>query len=176
MVSDSLEDYLEAIFHIASEKQAARAKDIAQRLQVKASSVTGALRLLAEKGLVNYAPYDLITLTPEGKKIAKDIVFRHKALREFFTKVLAVGHKEADATACKMEHAVPPNIVDRLIKFVEFVERCPRCGERWIGKFDSFCETGMMTEECERCINHNPEDGLTKHNPGRLKKGNDPAG
>ena len=159
-VSESLENYLEAIFHIVDEKQAARAKDIAQRLQVKASSVTGALRLLAERGLVNYAPYDLITLTPRGKKIAKDIVFRHQALRQFFVKVLAVEEKVADETACKMEHVVPRDIVDRLIKFVDFVDRCPRYGERWIGKFDTFCETGRMTDDCERCI----EDGTWRNN------------
>lgn len=151
-VSESLENYLEAIYHIMDEKQAARAKDIAQRLQVKASSVTGALRLLAERGLVNYAPYDLITLTPRGKRIAKDIVFRHQTLRDFFVKVLSVDEKAADETACKMEHVIPRSIVDRLIKFVEFVDRCPRYGERWISKFDSFCETGTMTDDCERCI------------------------
>jgi len=142
------------------EKQAARAKDIAQRLQVRASSVTGALRLLAERGLVNYAPYDLITLTPRGKKIAKDIVFRHEALRDFFVKVLSVDENAADETACKMEHVIPRNIVDRLTKFVEFVDRCPRCGERWISRFDSFCETGTMTDDCERCI----EDGSWRNN------------
>ena len=73
-VSASLENYLEAIFHISEDKQAARAKDIAQRLKLKGSSVTGALRLLSERGLINYAPYDIITLTPKGKKVARDVV------------------------------------------------------------------------------------------------------
>jgi DtxR family Mn-dependent transcriptional regulator len=141
-----LENYLEAIYHIVDEKQAARAKDIALRLQVKASSVTGALRLLAERGLVNYAPYDVITLTPKGKKIAKDIVFRHQALRDFFIKVLAVDERIADETACKMEHVIPRDIVDRLVKFVDFADSCPQCGERWVSRFDSFCENGSMAE------------------------------
>ena len=79
-LSESLEDYLEAIFHIESKKQAARAKDIAQRLNVKNSSVTGALHSLSEKGLINYAPYDLITLTPKGKTVANGVVRRHEAL------------------------------------------------------------------------------------------------
>jgi DtxR family Mn-dependent transcriptional regulator len=54
--SSSLEDYLEAIYHIVHEKQAARAKDIVERLGVKNSSVTGALRVLSGKGLINDAP------------------------------------------------------------------------------------------------------------------------
>ena len=65
-LSASLEDYLETIFLIVQKKQAARAKDISIELKVKASSVTGALRQLSEKGLINYAPYDIITLTSKG--------------------------------------------------------------------------------------------------------------
>ena len=64
----SLEDYLEAIFHIVERKQAARAKDISKRMHVNGSSVTGALRALSERNLVNYAPYDIVTLTAEGER------------------------------------------------------------------------------------------------------------
>ena len=69
-VSAAMEDYLEAIFHLVVEKQVARARDIAEGLKVSRSSVTGALQSLAEKGLVNYEPYEVITLTRKGKKIA----------------------------------------------------------------------------------------------------------
>ena len=54
-LSASLEDYLEAIFHIVSEKRVARAKDISKRMHVNRSSVTGAMHSLAKKKLVNYA-------------------------------------------------------------------------------------------------------------------------
>ena len=80
-LSASMEDYLEAIYHIVSAKQAARAKDIAKRLEVNNSSVTGALRILSEKGYINYAPYDVITLTPKGHKHAEDVVRRIDAVR-----------------------------------------------------------------------------------------------
>ena len=108
VLSASLEDYLEAIFHIVAEKHAARAKDIGKRMRVSRSSVTGALHTLAGKGLVNYAPYDLITLTKKGEAAAQDVVRRHEVLREFFVRVLAVDADDADEAACKMEHAVPP--------------------------------------------------------------------
>ena len=48
-LSASMEDYLEAIFHVAAEKGAARAKDISKRMKVNSSSVTGALRALADE-------------------------------------------------------------------------------------------------------------------------------
>lgn len=158
MLSASMEDYLEAIFHIAADKQAARAKDIAKRLEVNNSSVTGALRILSEKGYINYAPYDLITLTKKGKELAKDVVRRHEVLRDFFVKVLAVNEDEAEETACKMEHAVSPNIVDRIIRFVEFVEICPRGGNEWINGFQKFCNQGTTFPSCGTSINICLED------------------
>jgi len=61
-LSESLEDYLETILGIVEEKQAAKAKDVSARLGVNASSVTGALHALRERGLINHAPYDIVTL------------------------------------------------------------------------------------------------------------------
>ena len=158
MLSASMEDYLEAIFHIAADKQAARAKDIAKRLEVNNSSVTGALRILSEKGYINYAPYDLITLTKKGKELAKDVVRRHEVLRDFFVKVLAADEDEAEETACKMEHAVSPNILDRIVRFVEFVEICPRGGDEWIKGFQKFCDQGTTFPNCGTSINICLED------------------
>lgn len=148
----SLEDYLEAIFHIVAEKQAARGKDIALRLKVNNSSVTGALRSLSEKGYINYAPYDLITLTESGQVIAREIVRRHETLRDFFEKVLKIDRDDAEETACKVEHAVSRKTLDKLISFVEFIEICPRTGLDWLESFDGKCGTPSMKEECAECL------------------------
>jgi DtxR family Mn-dependent transcriptional regulator len=147
-LSSNMEDYLEAIFHISEEKQAARAKDIADRVQVNKSSVTGALRSLSEKGLVNYAPYDIITLTAKGKKLAAEIVRRHEALKEFFVKILLIDKDEAEEASCRVEHAVSKNIIDRLIHFVEFMEICPRGGKEWLKGFRRHCENGDTAKRC----------------------------
>jgi DtxR family Mn-dependent transcriptional regulator len=151
-LSANMEDYLETIYHIVSEKKAARAKDIAVRMAVNSASVTGALRLLGEKGHINYAPYDVITLTPSGETLARDIVRRHEILKDFFTRVLDVDEQEAEDNACKMEHAVSPTIIDRLVRFVEFVQICPRGGEEWIGGFRQFCEKDDALSGCENSI------------------------
>ncbi|HUS47705.1 MAG TPA: metal-dependent transcriptional regulator [Phycisphaerae bacterium] len=121
-LSASLEDYLEAIFQIASKKQAARSIDISRLAHVSKSSVTGALRALADKGLINYAPYDLVTLTPEGKVVAEDVVRRHEVLGDFFVHVLGVDEKQAEAAACKMEHAMSEEILERFVRFVALLE------------------------------------------------------
>jgi len=162
MLSASLEDYLEAIFHIVAEKQAARATDIAKRLEVNKSSVTGALRALSEKKLINYAPYDVITLTHEGRNLATEVVRKHEALQDFFVKVLKVDKAEAEDAACKMEHTVSRAILDRLIRFTHFVDVCPRGGEEWIEEFWNNCEihchNSRPYENCEICLSRCMED------------------
>ncbi len=151
-LSASLEDYLEAIFHITSERKVARARDIARRLRVGNSSVTGALRALAEKGLIQYAPYDFVTLTEEGDRMARDISRRHRLLQDFLVRVLGVDPEVSDAEACKMEHALSKAVSERLIQFVRFIERCPRCGESWVSRF-SECRGGVLEpKRCAACV------------------------
>ena len=162
LLSASLEDYIEAIYHLISEKQAARVKDISSCLKVNYSSVTGALRALAKKKLVNYAAYELVTLTPKGEMVAKDVIRRHEALRDFFIKVLAIDEKHADKAACEMEHAVSYDILERFIEFVDFVETCPRAGTTWIKGFGYHCEHDDTMERCEICVSEALEEIKSK--------------
>ena len=141
-VSASLEDYLEVIYHTVQAKGAARAKDIVQRMGVHNSSVTQALRSLSEKKLVNYAPYDTVTLTPSGEAIALDVVYRHEVLRKFLDNVLGLPADEADAGACRMEHAISGPILDRLVHFVKYFETCPSADIRWDAQAGYFCGEG----------------------------------
>jgi len=138
-LSASLEDYLEAIFHIVEDKQAVRAKDISRRMSVNSSSVTGALHAMAERGLVNYEPYEVITLTPEGEAAARDVIQRHEGLRDFLIEILGVDAVQADEAACRMEHAMSHEILERLDQFVEFVAECPDGGAERIKKFNDYC-------------------------------------
>lgn len=153
----SQEDYLEAIYNISEDKMAARAKDIAQLLRVKASSVTGALRTLGSMGLINYAPYDLITLTPEGRVVAEEIVHRHNALKKFLVDVLGVDSGEAEEAACRMEHSVPRAIVERMIKYSQYVDTCPKGGASWDSGFGYYCKHGCSERGCSRCDKSHPD-------------------
>ncbi|MBU1698689.1 MAG: DtxR family transcriptional regulator [Candidatus Eisenbacteria bacterium] len=162
----SLEDYLEAIFHIIAKKKAVRPKDIAKRLSVSNSSVTGALRSLANRQLINYAPYDVISLTPIGETAAKDVVRRHEVLRDFFVKVLAVEELDADKAACLMEHSIPQVILERFVQFAEFVEVCPRGGTKWIEGFGYQCDQGDKMENCEKCISVTLEEVKQRRQKG----------
>ena len=90
-LSASLEDYLEVIYHLERSNRVARAKDIADQMSVQRASVTGALKALAGRGLINYSPYSYITLTSAGRTVAQDIIRRHETLKEFFMRGSAAG-------------------------------------------------------------------------------------
>ncbi|MBN1593719.1 MAG: metal-dependent transcriptional regulator [Candidatus Coatesbacteria bacterium] len=151
-ITASMEDYLEAIYHISQEHKVARAKQIACRLDVAMSSVTGALKNLSQHGLVNYDPYEYITLTEEGRKIASDIARRHSVLKSFLVNVLMVEEKLADEAACKMEHAITGEVLERFLCFAEFVERCPRAGTDWLEIFSDYCDKGESGGLCVKCL------------------------
>lgn len=153
-LSASLEDYIEAIYHIVNDKHVARSKEIASRLEVSRASVTEALRALARKGLINYAPYEAITMTPKGRKAAKDVIFRHDALKRFFIEVLAIDRTIAEEAACRIEHAAPPEVISRMISFTQFMQLCPRGGDVLIKGFANFCAEGKTSTNCEECVSN----------------------
>ena len=151
-LSESLGDYLESIHHLVHNHPVARVRDIAERMKVRKPSVTEALKLLAEKGLVNYDPYRFVTFTPRGERVAHDLVRRHETLRQFLEGVLAVDNTAAGRNACHMEHAIEPQVLEKLVKFLEFLDRCPRTGEAWKRGADYGCGRGADAKECGRCL------------------------
>lgn len=152
-----MEDYLEVIHHLIMENRVARVRDIANALDVKMPSVTGALKKLAEKGLVNYDPHQVITLTQEGEMVAEKLVNNHKIISRFLNEVLCIEEDTADKNACRIEHIIDDVVLDRLVKYIEYVEGCPMAGVRFIEKFGYFCEHGLDEDECKKCMGSKPE-------------------
>lgn len=139
-LSASLEDYLEAIFNLARDSGTARSKDIADALGVSRASVTGALRVLKKKGLANYKPYDYVTLTQAGEDAAAEIARKHDILKSFFVNVLGVEKDIAQRAACRAEHTLGPEVITRLLRFIEFVTQTGRDGSNLTDRFREFCD------------------------------------
>lgn len=121
-LSVSLEDYIEEIYSQILKNGTAKVTAIADALGVKKASVTGALNILQEKKLINYAPYSPVTLTQEGENIAKKVLEKHENLAEFFTEVLNIERTEALEIACKMEHIVSDKLFNNMIKLTDYVK------------------------------------------------------
>jgi DtxR family Mn-dependent transcriptional regulator len=138
-LSASLEDYLEAIFILSQSGKVARCKNIAEHLQVARSSVTGALRSLAEKQLIHYKPYSYITLTEKGLHAAGRVVRRHETLGLFFCDVLGADPQIAQRAACLAEHAISPEITVRLTAFLDFIAAENKAGRNLTDAFQAYC-------------------------------------
>lgn len=152
-LSENLENYLEVILALERTQKVARAKDIADRLKIQRGSVTGGLKTLSEKGYINYQPYSFITLTPKGKKLAQEITRRHQVIKDFLSKVLQINAPIAEQTACRMEHTMDEQIIERLVCFIEYIFTCPRAGEQWIESFANYCAQGKASKaDCDVCI------------------------
>ena len=114
-----MEDYVEAVSFCAGDNGVARVSDIRDLLGVKTPSVTGAMKLLAENGYVIHQPYGGIKLTSKGLRAAEDVKKRHAILSRFLTQVLGVTPKTADIDACKMEHAVSKETLEKLHAYLQ---------------------------------------------------------
>lgn len=153
-LSENLEDYLETILVLQNKTTVARVKDIADKLGVLSGTVTSALRSLSEKKLIDYKPYSLITLTKKGKKIAGEILRRHHLIKDFLQYVLLLEEKKAEENACRMEHSMDRNAINRLVQFIDYIYKCPRAGEDWISNFNTFFTQKKNIEAyCSKCLN-----------------------
>lgn len=139
-LSASLEDYLETIFNLSIGDNVARGKDIAESMGVSKSSVTGALRTLADKGLANYKPYGFVSLTARGRATARKVAEKHEIIKSFFVNILGVDEPAAQKAACKAEHALGLTIISQLLNFMEFVSQNNGNGQDLARQFSQFCK------------------------------------
>lgn len=140
-LSASLEDYLEAIYNLASGDGSVRSKDIADSLGVARASVTGALRALKDRGLAHYRPYGTVSLTEAGQAAAAEVAAKHRVLKSFFVDVLGVHVDAAQKAACRAEHALGSDIIGKLLRFVQFVDELEINGHPLAGEFRQYCKT-----------------------------------
>ncbi len=147
----SLENYLEVIASLTDADGYALSNDIADRMDVKRSSVTVALRNLSEFDLIVYKKYKPITLTEKGRELAEQIVFKHNTVKTFLKDMLGVGDNKADDIACKMEHFIGAEVTDRLVAFTNYIKTCPRTEEQWLEGFETYYKEGRDTRDCTNC-------------------------
>ena len=146
--SASLEDYLEAIANLHKGEKTVKVRQLSRTLNVKMPSVTAALERLSDEGLVVNKRYGDIKLTPEGDRAAQDVIRRHRALSRFFAEGLNISKKTAEEDACKIEHIISPITLERMIKFIEFIEACPQGEANFPKRYKYYLEHGKPPLEC----------------------------
>jgi DtxR family Mn-dependent transcriptional regulator len=124
-VSNQAEEYLEAIYRLESKVGFARTMDLARELGVVPGSITNTIENLERKGLVIHEPFKGVKLTENGQKIASNILRRHRLAERLLTDFLHLDWSEVHDPACKLEHALSPEILKPLEKALGHPKRCP---------------------------------------------------
>lgn len=151
-LSATLEDYLGVVLRCQRKKRFARVSDIATTLGIAKSAVTAALQSLSSKNLINYQPYEPVTLTAEGEQQAEDILVRHRIILDFLKNVLAIDAEEADSIACEMEHAINAAALEKFVCFLAFIGTRSGKGKTWLTEFQRFTRSGAEGRTCKVCI------------------------
>ena len=146
----SMEDYLEAVAMLRGKGKVVRVSQISRKLKVTMPSVTSALKKLSEQELVEHERYGRIKLTPEGNKVARDVIRRHKALTRFFAEALDIDYETAEKDACKIEHVISPLSMERITKFVEFIEACPLGEANFPSRYEYYLDHGELPQDCSK--------------------------
>ena len=115
---ESGEDYLEAILNIETTKGVVRSVDVANHLGVSKPSVSRAMCVLKNAGYIEQETYGDISLTEKGRKRAQGILRRHITLTAFFTDILGVNEETASEDACRVEHVLSQETMDKLTEFL----------------------------------------------------------
>lgn len=126
MFSQSEENYIKAIYHLAADsKKGISTNSIAKKLETKASSVTDMIKKLSEKKVVVYKKYQGVTLTDFGKKIAVNIVRKHRLWEVFLVEKLNFSWDEVHEVAEQLEHIKSPKLINELDAFLGNPKRDP---------------------------------------------------
>ena len=145
-LSESMEDYIEAISQLEEKLKVVRVKNIAKIMKVKMPSVSSALGVLYRKGLVKYEKYDYVELTDTGQRVANSVRRRHDTLKKFLMEVLAVDERNAEKDSCGMEHHISKNTIYNIVRFMEFIDLCPKKNDVCLKNFSTFMKTGVVPQ------------------------------
>lgn len=117
-IQESGEMYLETIYVLSQSKSLVRAIDVSEEMGFSKPSVSRAVGLLKDAGLLNVDDNGALILTDEGSEIAKKIYERHTILSSLLMH-LGVNEKTAAEDACKIEHHISDETFEAIKRYVE---------------------------------------------------------
>ena len=116
---ESGEDYIETIYLLKKKKGLVRSIDVANELGFSRPSVSRAVGLLKEQGLLTMAGDGELNLTEEGKKLAKKVYEKHTTLTTFLMMTAGVDEQTAETDACRIEHIISPETFKGIKKYIK---------------------------------------------------------
>ena len=118
--STSEENYIKTIFHLQRGDGTVSTNDLARELRTKPASVTDMIKKLKVKKLIHYEAYQGVRLSSEGKKLALNIIRRHRLWEFFLAEKLKFTWDEVHEVAEHLEHVSNKKLIDKLDEFLGF--------------------------------------------------------
>ena len=119
MVTATKEDYLRAIDHLYEEHDRnVKSKEVAEYLQLAKSTVSERLNELSKQNLITYGHYSHIKLTTKGRKMARNITYKHRIIESFLHDILGLNKKKIHEEAHKLEHAFSDESIRKLSRLI----------------------------------------------------------
>lgn len=162
------ENYLKAIYHLSLNDLSVSTNQIATALCTKAASVTDMLKKLADKELINYEKYQGVTLTSAGKKIALQIIRRHRLWEYFLVERLNFKWDEVHEMAEELEHISSVELIDRLDQFMDYPKHDPH-GDPIPDKEGNFKKHELLPVASLKLNQTGIISGVRDHSPGFLQ-------
>ena len=123
--SSVVEDYLQVLHYLTRDGCTVIAARLAERLNVTPPTVTVTLQRMQRDGLIEHGPRKEILFTPEGRRVAEDIVRRHALAERLLTDLLKMPWHESHEEAHGVEHVITPKIEARLLQALGNPTTCP---------------------------------------------------
>ncbi|MBI3943451.1 MAG: metal-dependent transcriptional regulator [Chloroflexi bacterium] len=114
MQTQAVEDYLKAIYELQSVEGKVATTTLAEHLNVAPASVTGMVKKLASMHLVAHEPYQGVSLTDAGLKIALEVIRHHRLIELYLAEALRVPWDQVHEEADKWEHVLSEEMEDRI--------------------------------------------------------------
>ncbi len=121
-MKESAENYLETILLLQRDNKMVRSIDVARALGYSKPSVSRAMGILRNEGMLETGENGALILTKEGSKKAKALLERHETITRFLMMTTDVSQEIAEQDACKMEHFLNEKTFKGIKKFIKEVE------------------------------------------------------
>ncbi|GEP91406.1 iron (metal) dependent repressor, DtxR family [Chitinophaga terrae (ex Kim and Jung 2007)] len=112
------ENYIKSIYKLQEGDTVVTTNALAYELETKPASVTDMAKKLKEKLLIDYEKYKGFTLTTEGRKMALQIVRRHRLWECFLVDKLSFSWEEVHELAEELEHVRSEKLTSRLSEYL----------------------------------------------------------
>jgi DtxR family Mn-dependent transcriptional regulator len=124
-LSNAIQHYLREIYNLGAAGERVSTTALAREMRVSPASASAMVKKLAALHLVEHAPYRGVSLTPEGERVALEVIRHHRLLELYLAKTLGIAVDDVHDEADRLEHALSEELEARIDEALGFPTHDP---------------------------------------------------